>query len=919
MRDGAVVRPAADARRAPGGVGKTRLAVEAAARSVARLPRRGVVDRAGGARRPRRRRVDARPGARRAPAARLSELRRGGRLPPRPARAARARQLRARRRGGRARRRGAAARLPGALDPRHQPRAARDPRRDALGGARRSRCRPARAWRGLSDSDAARLFVDRAGRVDRWRPLTDDSAWAIAEICRQLEGIPLALELAAARVAVLSPEAIARGLEDALEPAHGAVAAPPRRATRRCGRRSTGATGCCPRTPACCCGGSACSPAARRSSWPARCARATGSRRSRSSRRSRRSSSTRWSASTRTAAPCATACSRRCASTRSSGSTTPASATPMRDRHRDAFLALAERQRREALTPRQPEVFAALDPEAANLAAALDRALETDPDKALRLCLALDFWYRARARFREADDAYARAVAASDPPPVAAGARARRVGVDRGQLGRLRAGRTSSRPTPRRAPRPRGDEGAIAFTLLVLANHRFFTDPLAALELICTAAATSRARRATSTSSRARRRCCAASAWFQQDEEACGAGFDELRPRLERLGDRETLAWFWFEQGADPLPARRARRRRSSCSAARSPRRPRSASRRPTAPPATYLALIDVAAGHAPRALRGDAARSTRTRCCTAAASRCRGSSCSSPQAEAGSGRLDAARGAARDARRARGLGRGARAGVGARRARRGAAAARRGRRGGRARRDAALERARALGNDVARREGAAHARPARRAARGAGGGRAPPPRRARDDLRSAATALELPAALEALAEVAAGLDSPTEAARILGAAERARRELGFVAWPAQRAEVAALTARLRRRARRAGARRDALAEGAALDRDDAVAWLRRARGARKRPARGWESLDADRGRGRPPRRGRADQPADRRAAVHHARDGQDPPLARLRQARRAQPLAARRRRRRAAAARGVARRGRRISARWAM
>jgi hypothetical protein len=56
----------------------------------------------------------------------------------------------------------------------------------------------------------------------------------------------------------------------------------------------------------------------------------------------------------------------------------------------------------------------------------------------------------------------------------------------------------------------------------------------------------------------------------------------------------------------------------------------------------------------------------------------------------------------------------------------------------------------------------------------------------------------ELPRALEARAEVASGLRNHTEAARNLGAAERARRDLGLVAWPAQRAEVDALTVRLR-------------------------------------------------------------------------------------------------------------------------
>jgi DNA-binding CsgD family transcriptional regulator len=101
---------------------------------------------------------------------------------------------------------------------------------------------------------------------------------------------------------------------------------------------------------------------------------------------------------------------------------------------------------------------------------------------------------------------------------------------------------------------------------------------------------------------------------------------------------------------------------------------------------------------------------------------------------------------------------------------------------------------------------------------------------------------LELPGAFEALAEVAAGLDSHTEAARILGAAERARRELGFVAWPAQRTALAALRARLGD-ALGPPDLEHALAEGRVLDRAEAVTWLRRARGARKRPRHGWESL----------------------------------------------------------------------------
>ena len=93
-----------------------------------------------------------------------------------------------------------------------------------------------------------------------------------------------------------------------------------------------------------------------------------------------------------------------------------------------------------------------------------------------------------------------------------------------------------------------------------------------------------------------------------------------------------------------------------------------------------------------------------------------------------------------------------------------------------------------------------------------------------------------------ALADLAAASERHVDAARILGAAEHARRELGFVAWPAQRVEHAQLTARIVQ-ALGPEAFDQALAEGAGVEVDDAVAWLRRARGPRNRPERGWESL----------------------------------------------------------------------------
>ncbi|MEO5838483.1 MAG: BTAD domain-containing putative transcriptional regulator [Acidimicrobiales bacterium] len=62
-------------------------------------------------------------------------------------------------------------------------------------------------------SDAVRLFVERAIAVKSDFAVTDANASAIAEIVRRLDGIPLALELAAARVPVLSPMQLAQRLD----------------------------------------------------------------------------------------------------------------------------------------------------------------------------------------------------------------------------------------------------------------------------------------------------------------------------------------------------------------------------------------------------------------------------------------------------------------------------------------------------------------------------------------------------------------------------------------------------------------------------------------------------------------------------------------------------------------------------------
>jgi predicted ATPase len=66
----------------------------------------------------------------------------------------------------------------------------------------------------LTQYDAVRLFVERGAAVLPGFTVTDTNAPALAQVCVRLDGIPLALELAAARVSVLRVEQIATRLDD---------------------------------------------------------------------------------------------------------------------------------------------------------------------------------------------------------------------------------------------------------------------------------------------------------------------------------------------------------------------------------------------------------------------------------------------------------------------------------------------------------------------------------------------------------------------------------------------------------------------------------------------------------------------------------------------------------------------------------
>ena len=87
---------------------------------------------------------------------------------------------------------------------------------------------------GVGNAPAAQLFVDRAQATLATFRLTDANAAAVAQVCRRLDGLPLAIELVAARVRALTPEQLASRLDDAFRVlGTGARTAIPRHRTLR--------------------------------------------------------------------------------------------------------------------------------------------------------------------------------------------------------------------------------------------------------------------------------------------------------------------------------------------------------------------------------------------------------------------------------------------------------------------------------------------------------------------------------------------------------------------------------------------------------------------------------------------------------------------------------------------------------------
>ena len=69
----------------------------------------------------------------------------------------------------------------------------------------------------VAGSDAVRLFVERAQAVKADFAVTPGNASAVAQVCRRLDGVPLAIELAAARIPAMNPAELARRLDRRFE------------------------------------------------------------------------------------------------------------------------------------------------------------------------------------------------------------------------------------------------------------------------------------------------------------------------------------------------------------------------------------------------------------------------------------------------------------------------------------------------------------------------------------------------------------------------------------------------------------------------------------------------------------------------------------------------------------------------------
>ncbi|HEY1653411.1 MAG TPA: LuxR C-terminal-related transcriptional regulator [Acidimicrobiales bacterium] len=328
----------------------------------------------------------------------------------------------------------------------------------------------------VASCDSGTLFVDRAVKVRPSFALSGANAPAVAGICRELDGIPLAIELAAARVRMLAVEQIANGLSDRFRlltggPGEGL----PRHRTLRASvewsyellsederllfRRLAVFVG----------------------TWSLDAVEAVCAGEGLD-----RSAVLDILASLLDKSLVEVASLDRLARYRlletlrqyalelvqKSGEL-----SELRERHLDFFLALAERSATELDLPRNLEWLELLEPEEANFDAAIAYAAERDPERALRLCVALTSWWELGGRFAAGQHHLARALESADQAPAALRARALWSG---GHLARFRGDAEAVGrylPEALELAEAIGDEVTMGRALVTLGHVRMHPDP----------------------------------------------------------------------------------------------------------------------------------------------------------------------------------------------------------------------------------------------------------------------------------------------------------------------------------------------------------------------------------------------------------------------------------------------------------
>jgi predicted ATPase/class 3 adenylate cyclase/DNA-binding CsgD family transcriptional regulator len=687
----------------------------------------------------------------------------------------------------------------------------------------------------LAQSDAVRLFIDRARKARPNFAASNENAPAIAQICHELDGLPLAIELAAARVRMLTVDQIASGLGDRFHLlTRGTRSALPRQQTLRASvdwshDLLTEEERVLLRRLAVFAGGftldaveDVCSDdlleriaildllsslvdkslVVAEEHGPAV--------------RYRLLETVRQYASERLAEA--------------------GESNAVRDRHRNAYLILAERAAPELRATSQLQWLDLLDPEAGNLAAALDWAVQTDSELALRFCAAVNDWWRQRGQLAASERGFSRAL---DVEPTPSGLRAR-VLSDHGYLlafaGKFEEAIAMVQQGLAMAEEV-GDDSAHARALNALGFFQMQSDPLGSRPLLERSCELARA----SGDDWCLLDALLNLAWTYEPMCEQHAEAEQIRaealPLAERVGYREHISYYWLQESWRPLM--RAESERFLDLAERA-----LAASRDIGEPLTeaithhFIGILELAQGRPEEALARE--ESSHERQITT------GSALALPWTEillaaarAALGEIEAARSALEDV-----VASGADGGWSLAAAKAQLADVLRVA-GDAPGAEAVAREALELGEHMATPGVVAWAKEILgrlAAARGEWGEAAVLLDDALGTRVERGLLLYLPQTLDALAEVAAGLESHEEASRVLGAVDRTRGDLVLVRWPPDEPQFAELELRLRAELGDEGFQ-TAHDEGAALSLEDTIAWIRRARGERKRPQRGWEAL----------------------------------------------------------------------------